>query len=176
MDEDYNKKARFLSTQAREQELHYEHKELGYNYRMSNLLAAVGRGQLQNLDDFVIKRREIFDRYYNALYPVEGIDFMQEAEYGKSNRWLTTLKVDDAITGVSSSQIIDVLEKENIESRPVWKPMHLQPLYEKCEYIKSDDRDVSAELFKIGLCLPSGSNLSEKDHNRIIDIILSLLN
>ena len=174
--EDYIKKAQFLAKQAREPEMHYEHKELGYNYRMSNLLAAVGRGQLKKIDDFVAKRRNIFQRYYNAFSHIDGFTFMQEADYGKSNRWLTTLTVDEKVTGISRTQIIDVLEKENIESRPVWKPMHMQPLYQKCEYIKSDDRDVSAELFENGLCLPSGSSLSEEDQGRIIDIILSLLN
>ena len=173
--EKYVNKARFLSTQARESELHYEHKELGYNYRMSNLLAAVGRGQLQNLDKFVTKRRDIFKRYCDALSPIEGIVFQQEAKYGKSNRWLTTLTIDSQKTGINRNHIIKALEKENIESRPVWKSMHLQSLYNECEYI-SDHRDVSAELFENGLCLPSGSSLSEKDQNRIIDIILSLLN
>ena len=172
--EDYVNKARFLATQARESELHYQHKELGYNYRMSNLLAAVGRGQLQNLDNYVTKRRNIYKRYYNALSHIDGFTFMQEAAYGKSNRWLTTLTINSQKTGIDRNQVIEALEKENIESRPVWKPMHMQPLYEKCEYVKSDTRDVSAELFEKGLCLPSGSSLKEKDQNRIIDIILSL--
>jgi pyridoxal phosphate-dependent aminotransferase EpsN len=174
--EDYVKKARFLATQAREPELHYEHKELGYNYRMSNLLAAVGRGQLEVIDDRVTTRRSIFNRYEKALSHVDGFTFMQEADFGKSNRWLTTLTVDEKSTGISRTQIIDALEKENIESRPVWKPMHMQPLYKKCEYVRSDNRDVSAELFENGLCLPSGSSLSEGDQGRIIDIILSLIN
>jgi pyridoxal phosphate-dependent aminotransferase EpsN len=100
---------------------------------------------------------------------------MQEATYGKSSRWLTTLTIDEKSAGVSRAKIIETLEEENVESRPVWKPMHMQPLYEKCEYIKGDDRDVSAELFENGLCLPSGSSLSEEDQGRIIDIILSLM-
>ena len=173
--EEYVKKARFLATQARESELHYEHKELGYNYRMSNLLAAVGRGQLEVIDDRVSTRRSIFNRYEKALSHIDGFTFMQEAGYGKSNRWLTTLTVDEKSTGISRTHIIDTLEKENIESRPVWKPMHMQPLYKKYEYIRSDDRDVSAKLFENGLCLPSGSSLSEGDQGRIIDIILSLM-
>jgi len=173
--EDYIKKVRFLASQAREPELHYEHRELGYNYRLSNLLAAVGRGQLQVLDDRVKTRRSIFDRYFNALSAIEGINFMPEAAYGRSNRWLTTLTVDREKTGVSRSRIIQTLEKENIEARPVWKPMHLQPLYKDCEYITKDRRDISRELFVKGLCLPSGSSLSESDQNRVIDIILSNL-
>jgi len=173
--EEFVTKARFLATQAREPDLHYEHKELGYNYRLSNLLAAVGRGQLEVIDDRVSKRRSIFNQYKKALSHVDGFTFMQEADYGKSNRWLTTLTVDEKSTGISRTHIIDTLEKENIESRPVWKPMHMQPLYKKCEYIKSDVQDVSAELFENGLCLPSGSSLSEGDQGRIIDIILSLM-
>ena len=173
--EEFVTKARFLATQAREPDLHYEHKELGYNYRLSNLLAAVGRGQLEVIDDRVSKRRSIFNRYEKALSHIDGFTFMQEAGYGKSNRWLTTLTVDEKSTGISRTQIIDALEKENIEARPVWKPMHMQPLYKKCEYIKSDVQDVSAELFENGLCLPSGSSLSEGDQGRIIDIILSLM-
>ena len=174
--EDYVNKARFLATQARESELHYEHKELGYNYRLSNLLAAVGRGQLQMIDERVSARRSFFNRYEKALSHIDGFTFMQEADYGKSNRWLTTLTVNEKVVGISRTQIINALEKENIESRPVWKPMHMQPLYEKCEYIKSDNRDVSAELFENGLCLPSGSSLSKSDQGRVIDIILSLMN
>ena len=174
--EEYINKARFLATQAREPEIHYEHKELGYNYRMSNLLAAVGRGQLEVVDDRVSIRRSIFDRYTKALSHLEGLTFMQEADYGKSNRWLTTLTVDEKVSGISRTQIINALAKENIESRPVWKPMHMQPLYKKCVYIKKDNWDASAELFENGLCLPSGSSLSKEDQNRIIDIILSLVN
>jgi len=173
--EDYIKKARFLAAQAREPEIHYEHKELGYNYRMSNLLAAVGRGQLQVLDDRVKTRRLIFSRYFNALSTIEGIDFMPEATYGLSNRWLTTLTVDLEKTGVSRSQIIQALGKENIEARPVWKPMHMQPLYKDCEYITKDNRDISKGLFEQGLCLPSGSSLSVSDQNRVIEIILSTI-
>ena len=174
--EDYVKKARFLATQAREPVLHYEHKELGYNYRMSNLLAAVGRGQLEVLDERVAKRNSIFNRYEKALSHVDGLNFMEEANYGKSNRWLTALTVDKEAVGISKSKIIDFLGKESIESRPVWKPMHMQPLYKRFEYCKSGRQDISGKLFENGLCLPSGSNLSEQDQNRIIDIILSLVN
>ena len=173
--EEFVTKARFLATQAREPDLHYEHKELGYNYRLSNLLAAVGRGQLEVIDDRVSVRRSIFNRYEKALSHIDGFTFMQEADYGKSNRWLTTLSVDEKSTGISRTHIIDTLEKENIESRPVWKPMHLQPLYNSYEYVRNDDRDVSAELFEKGLCLPSGSSLSEKDQERVIDIVLNCM-
>ncbi|MBC8485741.1 MAG: aminotransferase class I/II-fold pyridoxal phosphate-dependent enzyme, partial [Bacteroidetes bacterium] len=140
---DLMNKARFLANQARESEIHYEHKELGYNYRMSNLLAAVGRGQLQVLDDRVKARRRIFQRYFDALSNIDGFDFMPEAPNSKSNRWLTTLTVDPNKTGVHRTQLINALEKENIEARPVWKPMHLQPLYKGCEYVSVGDEDVS---------------------------------
>ena len=174
-DEELVEKARFLSNQAREPEIHYEHKELGYNYRMSNLLAAVGRGQLQVLDDRVKARRIIFQRYFDALSNIDGFDFMPEAPNSKSNRWLTTLTVDPNKTGVHRTQLINALEKENIEARPVWKPMHLQPLYKGCEYVTVGDEDVSKILFENGLCLPSGSNLSTVDQDRIIDIIITVI-
>ena len=143
---------------------------------MSNLLAAVGRGQLEVLDERVAKRNFIFNRYEKALSHVDGLNFMEEANYGKSNRWLTALTVDKEVVGISRSKIIDFLGKESIESRPVWKPMHMQPLYKRFEYCKSGRKDISGKLFENGLCLPSGSNLSEQDQNRIIDIILSLVN
>ena len=173
--EEYVRKARFLSTQAREPEIHYEHKELGYNYRMSNLLAAVGRGQLQVIDGRVNSRRKIFQRYQEALGTLDGIEFMPEAPGCRSNRWLTTLTVDPKIAGVTRTDIIDALARENIESRPVWKPMHLQPLYQDYDYISKDGMDIAAKLFENGLCLPSGSNLSEIDQGRVIDIMLSVL-
>ena len=175
-DEKLIEKARFLATQARELEIHYEHKELGYNYRMSNLLAAVGRGQLSVLEKRVKARRAVFQRYYEALSGIEGIYFMEEAEFSRSNRWLTTFTVNPKITGVNRTKIIKALEKENIEARPVWKPMHLQPLYLGCEYVKAGEEDVSRRLFELGLCLPSGSSLSIEDQDRIIDIVLSVLN
>jgi len=170
-DEELVEKARFLATQAREPEIHYEHKELGYNYRISNLLAAVGRGQLQVLDERVEARRTIFNRYYYALSGIDDIEFMPEAPYGKCSRWLTTLTVDPNKSGIYRTKIIEALEKENIEARPVWKPMHLQPLYKGREYVTVDDNDVSKRLFENGLCLPSGSNLSPEDQDRVIDII-----
>jgi len=173
--EDYVKKAHFLATQAREPKLYYEHKELGYNYRLSNLLAAIGRGQLQNLDSFVTKRRHIYKRYYDSLSLFEGFEFMQEADLCKSSRWLTTLTIDSQKTGIDRNQIIKALEDENIESRPVWKPMHMQPLYDKAEYVFNGEVDVSKKLFYNGLCLPSGSNLNINDQDKIIGIIRNLM-
>ncbi len=171
--EDYIRKAKFLCTQAREPFLHYEHKELGYNYRMSNLLAAVGRGQLAKLDVYVAKRRKIFQEYQKAFSDIPGVNFITEPTSSKSNNWLTTFTINPKKSTSNRNQLIKMLSKENIESRPVWKPMHLQPLYKNNKYVNIDNNDISAELFDRGLCLPSGSSLSVKDQNRVIDIVLS---
>ena len=173
-DREFVEQARFLSAQAREPKIHYEHKELGYNYRMSNLLAAVGRGQLAVLDERVKIKQEIFSRYNSALGEIEGIEFMPLASYGISNRWLTTLTINEQKTGFNRDSVIAALEKEDIESRPVWKPMHLQPLYHEFEYFLSSEDDISKKLFDDGLCLPSGTSLSKIDQEKIIDIILSI--
>ena len=173
-DEKFVEQARFLSSQAREPEIHYEHKELGYNYRMSNLLAAVGRGQLAVLDEKVKSKQEIFSRYKLALGDIEGLEFMPMASYGISNCWLTTLVINEDIAGFNRDSVIAALEKENIESRPIWKPMHLQPLYKEFDYYVSDEGDISQMLFNNGICLPSGTNLSIDDQEKIIDIILSI--
>ncbi|MBI65518.1 MAG: pyridoxal phosphate-dependent aminotransferase [Candidatus Marinimicrobia bacterium] len=172
--EDFINKAKFLSTQAREPVLHYEHNELGYNYRMSNLLAAIGRGQLEVLDERVKQKRNIFNHYRNQLSHIAGIDFMEEAKNVKSNRWLTTLIINDDILNTNCMKIINELDKHNIESRPVWKPMHLQKIYKDCEYV-SINSDVSKKLFKKGLCLPSGGCLSIEEQDKIIEIILSTI-
>ena len=162
-----------MSTQAREPVIHYEHHELGYNYRMSNILAALGRAQLSKLDNFVRKRRNIFKRYKESLKEFEGLKFLAERKNSKSNRWLTTMTIDEKKTGFSNHRLIKNLEKENIESRPIWKPMHMQKLYKSCDYIKRKI-DISASLFDKGICLPSGSNLTKRSLDRIIDIIISM--
>ncbi len=123
------KRARYLATQARQPARHYEHTEMGYNYRMSNILAGIGRGQLEVLEERVVARRAIFDRYQDAFANTKGFEFMPEASFGRSTRWLTTLTVDPELSGINRDQIIDALEAENIEARPVWKPLQLQPLY-----------------------------------------------
>ena len=163
------KKMRFWATQARNPARHYQHSELGYNYRLSNVLAAIGRGQLHWLDERIAAKRRVFDCYFKALSGIDGIEFMPEASYGRSNRWLTTLTIDPAKCGVTANQIIDALEKENIESRPVWKPLHLQPLFEGIAYYPhKENQSVSDRLFTYGLCLPSGSSLTEEDQERVI--------
>ena len=160
--------ARHLATQAREPTPHYEHSELGYNYRMSNLLAAVGRGQLEQLDARVAKRRHLFDQYSESLSDLPGIAFMPEASYGTASRWLTCITVDPDKFGASRDDLRLALEDADIESRPVWKPMHLQPLYAACQVRGGD---VSEHLFECGLCLPSGSSLVDSDVARIVGVI-----
>ena len=162
--------ARKLATQAREPVAHYEHTLVGYNYRLSNLLAAVGRGQLRNLADRVARRRSNFDRYKAVLGGQPGIDFMPEIEGGLSTRWLTCLLVDPSEYGATREDIRLHLESLNIEARPVWKPMHLQPIYEHHPVIGGA---VSEFLFEYGLCLPSGSNLTDTDRERVVAGVLS---
>jgi len=127
-------RARFLSQQARDEAPHYEHSTIGYNYRMSNILAAIGRGQLKVLDERIAKKRWIFDYYKSALRGIPGIDFMPEAPYGKSNRWLTVMLITPEEFGADREQVRLALEAENIEARPVWKPMHLQPVFQVEEH------------------------------------------
>ncbi|MBN6187023.1 aminotransferase class I/II-fold pyridoxal phosphate-dependent enzyme [Aneurinibacillus sp. BA2021] len=162
-------RARFWSTQARDQARHYQHSEMGYNYRMSNILAGVGRGQLEVLDERIRARRAVFDRYQAALAEEPGFAFMPEAKEGFTTRWLTALTVDEERAGISAVEIVDALAAENIEARPVWKPLHLQPLFASCTYYPhAVDHSVSDELFAHGLCLPSGSSLTEEDQERVI--------
>lgn len=163
---DYIKKARFLSTQARDIAPHYQHSQVGYNYRMSNVLAGIGRGQLEVIEDRIAKRRSNYDFYYKKLKHLHGISFLQEGETSFSNRWLTTIIIDPLKTkGISYKDIQLALEKENIETRPLWKPMHLQPIFKDCpSYING----ISEKLFKYGLCLPSGSNMNENDLERVL--------
>lgn len=167
-EEDLIRRARFLATQARDPAPHYQHSQIGYNYRMSNLLAAVGRGQLKSIEDRISARRRIFDVYKNALGGLPGISFMPEAPYGRSNRWLTCIQVDPEEYGTTREEMRLALESENIEARPVWKPMHLQPVFASCRKRRGE---ISEELFEKGLCLPSGSNMSDSDQGRIIDVI-----
>ncbi|HVO84309.1 MAG TPA: DegT/DnrJ/EryC1/StrS family aminotransferase [Syntrophobacteria bacterium] len=167
-DRPFIEKARFLSQQARDPAPHYEHSEIGYNYRMSNILAAIGRGQLRVLDDRVKRKREISDYYRNALGELPGIDFMPEAPYGRSTRWLTCITIDPRKFGADREAVRLALEAENVESRPVWKPMHLQPVFKGCECIGGE---VAEGLFNRGLCLPSGTAMTEEDLARIVEVI-----
>jgi dTDP-4-amino-4,6-dideoxygalactose transaminase len=162
--------ARKLSTQAREPEPHYEHTEIGFNYRLSNLLAAVGRAQLEVLTERVAARRRINERYRELLAAAPGISFMPEAPYGRGNCWLTCIVVDPEEAGTDRERIRLALEAEDIESRPLWKPMHLQPVYRDAPIVGGE---VSAGLFERGLCLPSGSALADEDQERVVEILLS---
>ena len=187
-------KARFLATQARDEAPHYQHSELGYNYRMSNIVAGIGRGQMNVLKERIKARRSNFEYYFNELNglwsdqaPLDtnnvkraksndssnGIYFLREPDGYFSNRWLTTMLVLPQETGgITREQIYSALQEENIESRPLWKPMHLQPLYKDYPYY---GKGLSDLLFKYGLCLPSGSNLSEEDRARIVEVINNLM-
>lgn len=167
-DEKMIDKARFLSQQARDKATHYEHSQIGYNYRMSNILAAIGRGQLRVLDDRVATRRRTFDFYMQNLSDLDGIEFMPEAAYGRSNRWLTVILVSPELFGADRDELSAALEKDNIESRPVWKPMHMQPVF-KGSGMRGGS--VCEDLFRRGLCLPSGSSMTEEDMVRVVSII-----
>lgn len=169
--EEWAKQARYLATQARDPAPHYEHSTLGYNYRMSNLLAAIGRGQLQVLADRVARRREIFSTYVDQLGNLPGIQFMPQPEGFYSTRWLTALTIDPQQAGVTNEEIRLALESENIESRPVWKPMHLQPAFRDCRNISNG---TSEALFRDGLCLPSGSSMTAEDQDRVCRVVKSL--
>ncbi|HDR7516895.1 aminotransferase class I/II-fold pyridoxal phosphate-dependent enzyme [Bacillus mobilis] len=169
-------KARFLATQARDSAPHYQHSQVGYNYRMSNILAGVGRGQLEVLEDRVRARRRIFNRYYEELSYVPGVCFMPELENTTSNRWLTTMLIDEVESGISIEKIVTTLAEENIEARPTWKPLHMQPLFKKYKYYSHQkDNDVSKKLFENGICLPSGSNMTDEDQRRVIQAIIKLI-
>lgn len=162
--------ARKLASQAREPTVHYEHCEIGYNYRMSNLLAAVAMAQLETLQDRVEKRRTIFNGYRKRLGDVDGITFMPEAEWNTPTHWLSAIRIDPLHFGADRERIRLALEAENIESRPVWKPLHLQPVLQS---LRSFGGQAAEVIFSEGLCLPSGSALTESDLDRICDIIRS---
>lgn len=166
-------RVRFLATQARDPAPYYQHSEIGFNYRMSNLLAGVGRAQLHVLETRVEARRSIYERYYQALYNLPGVDFMPELTGTRSNRWLTTLTIKKKELGVSVKQLIESLNKANIEARHVWKPLHMQPLFYDAAYYQHGTGDHVAEnLFHSGLCLPSGSSLTEDEQDRVINCFL----
>lgn len=169
----YIKKATFLATQARDPAPHYQHSQIGYNYRMSNICAAIGRGQMEVLPQRIEQRRKNFDFYKNAFKDFPGISFVNEPEGYFSNRWLTTVLVDPKQNGgIKREDIRLALLEENIESRPLWKPMHLQPVFKDFPYYGNG---ISEKLFEEGLCLPSGSNLSDKDLARVVERIRRLI-
>ena len=181
-DKDLIEHARFLSQQARDPLPHYEHSHIGYNYRMSNVLAAIGRGQLRVLDERVARKREIFDLYFNALSDLPGIEFMPEATFSRCNRWLTVILIEPEVFGAHRETVRLALENENIESRPVWKPMHLQPVFDLSERKAKVERrrrytarviggHVAEDLFTRGLCLPSGTALQTGEMDRVVSAL-----
>ncbi|MDE2238154.1 MAG: DegT/DnrJ/EryC1/StrS family aminotransferase, partial [Elusimicrobia bacterium] len=163
--------ARHLSQQARDEAAHYQHSKIGFNYRMSNVLAGIGRGQLRVLNDRIEARRRNFAHYEKEFQGLAGLRFMPEASYGRSTRWLTCLLVDPEEFGADREEIRLHLERQNIESRPVWKPLHLQPVFADCD---KEGGQVAEGLFQTGLCLPSGSNLTEDDLARVTEAFLSV--
>lgn len=160
--------ARHLATQARDAAPHYQHSEVGYNYRMSNLLAALGREQLARLDQRVARRREIFARYQEGLVELDGIEFMPEPAWSESNRWLTCVTIDPDRFGADCEYVRLELEEGNIEARPLWKPLHMQPVFEGCRMVGGA---VAEDLFERGLCLPSGSAMTAAQQDRVIETI-----
>ncbi|WP_339319203.1 DegT/DnrJ/EryC1/StrS family aminotransferase [Paenibacillus sp. FSL R10-2734] len=171
-DEEAIKKMRFWATQSKETSRHYEHKEVGYNYRMSNICAGIGRGQLEALDSFIQKRRTINNLYRESLSDLP-LSFMPISNNGNPNHWLSVLNLSSSEV-VTPEDIIVLLEKANIESRPVWKPMHLQPLYKEFSVFSHDD-NISVGLFQSGICLPSGSSMSINQIGSIIKLIKNVL-
>ena len=161
-------KARFLATQARDPAPHYQHSQIGFNYRMSNVLAGIGRGQLRALPDRVAARRKNFERYKEVLGALPGIEFMPVADHGTPNCWLTCITIDSAKFGANREDVRLALEAANIESRPMWKPLHLQPVFANC---RARGGRVGEHLFAHGLCLPSGSSLGASDHATVCQII-----
>jgi dTDP-4-amino-4,6-dideoxygalactose transaminase len=164
-------KAKFLATQARDPAPHYEHTEIGYNYRLSNIAAGIGRGQLRVLDTRVAQRRSVYDFYVKYLGNLPGIDFLKESVGSFSNRWLTTILVDPQTASATAEQIRLALEQENIESRPLWKPMHMQPVFKHAPAYKNG---ASESLFLQGLCLPSTSSMTEEQLTRVVSVIREL--
>lgn len=168
-DEELIKQARFLATQARDPAPHYQHSQIGFNYRMSNILAGVGRGQLQVLDQRVEARRAVFEAYRDGLADIEGLEWQPEPDWSYSNRWLSALTVDPKVTGFNASEVIRRLADEMIEARPVWKPMHLQPVFAHCRHFAHGNEPVSDDIFDRGLCMPSGSNMTPDEIARVVD-------
>jgi len=168
--------SRFLATQARDAAKHYQHSVVGYNYRMSNVVAGIGRGQLEVLDQRITQKREIFSRYEKAFSSIDGITMMPELEGTFSNRWLSTMTLNTEKVKITPYELIDLLAEANIEARPVWKPLHMQPLFAESEfYPHSEDQIVSEELFANGICLPSDTKMTIEEQQKVIDVILTAI-
>jgi len=167
-DEEKIKKVRFWSTQSRDTARHYQHSELGFNYRMSNVVAGIGRGQLKVLGQRVAKKKYIFEFYKKELCSLEGVEFMPINDWNEPNYWLSVMTLKGSVRPLD---VMEALEKENIESRPVWKPMHMQPFFAEYDYVGGN---VSEKLFENGVCLPSDTKMTDEDLERICSIIKGL--
>jgi len=171
-DEEKIKKARFWATQAREPARHYQHKELGYNYRMSNIVAGIGRGQLKVLEERVAKKKYIFNYYQEHLSDLDGLEMMPIQDYDEPNYWLSCILLDGKVKPLD---IIEALEADNIESRPIWKPMHLQPYYEEFDFITLQEQgSIAEDIFNRGVCLPSDTKMTDQDLARVVGVIRGL--
>jgi pyridoxal phosphate-dependent aminotransferase EpsN len=173
-DKEMIEKARFLSTQAKDPAPHYEHTQVGYNYRMSNVLAGIGRGQLKVLKDRVNARRKVFELYRNRLIKIDAIQWMPEPDQYYSNRWLSVFILDPQKTNVTAKELIEVLSKSNIEARHVWKPMHQQPIFQNCQYFSNGLGSYCDYLFNNGVCLPSSSNMTIDQQEVVIKNLLDI--
>ena len=172
--EAYTKKATFWATQSREAERHYEHKEIGFNYRMSNVVAGIGRGQLKVLKERIAKKKEIYETYQEAFKDIADIEMMNICDFGQSNYWLSVMTLKET-SKVKPLDIMLALEAENIESRPVWKPMHLQPIFKQYPFFTvSENIPVSEDYFNRGVCLPSDTKMTTEQQNHIIELIKQL--
>ena len=175
-DEEGIKKSKFWATQARDNKRYYHHTELGYNYRMSNIVAGIGRGQLRVLDERIAKKKYIYEKYKEAFSDIEGIEMSNICEYGNPNYWLS-IGILSTGSKIKPLDIILALEKENIESRHIWRPMNMQLFYEKYDFFKADDNEgisVGEDIFNRGICLPSDTKMSDEEINRVIRIVKGL--
>ena len=172
-DEERIAKVRFWATQSREKARHYEHKEVGYNYRMSNIVAGIGRGQLKVLDERIKQKTDIYNNYKDGFKDISDIEMEPIPVDTKPNHWLSVITLDKN-SKVKPIDIMEALDRENIESRPVWKPMHMQPIFKDYDFIKVEEEPVSTDLFERGVCLPSDTNMTKEEQEVVIDIIKNL--
>ncbi len=172
-DEERIQKVRFWATQSRDKARYYQHSEIGYNYRMSNIVAGIGRGQLKVLNDRLAKKKEIYETYKDAFKDIPEIEMKPVPVDTKSNYWLSTMLLKEG-SKVTPLNVMEALDKENIESRPIWKPMHMQPVFEKYDFIKVEDKPVSEDIFARGVCLPSDTKMTKEEQQEVIRIIKEL--
>ena len=162
------------ATQSREPARHYEHKEIGYNYRLSNVSAAIGCGQFEHLDELIQIKKDIFNRYCEEFEDIKEIEMLKEPSDRVSTHWLSVMRLNNS--KVTPLEIIETLEKENIESRPIWKPMHMQPVFKDYDFFNHNDEgiSISEDLFNTGVCLPSDTNMTEEEQTKVIKLIKKL--